>query len=77
MVSTCKGGIRLTPRSICFQLRSIATEASDSSVFVNAADDRIDSVGDEEDDECGLDGDLLQKSFHDTHAERLKRSTSL
>jgi hypothetical protein len=40
-------------------------------VFVNAADDRIDPIGDEEDDECSLDGDLLQKSFHDTHAEEI------
>jgi hypothetical protein len=57
-------------------LRSIAAEASNSSVFVNAADDRIDYIGDEEDDECRLDGDLLQKSFHNTHGEGLKRSTS-
>jgi hypothetical protein len=48
---------------------SIMTKTSDSSVLIDTAGDGVDAVCDEEDDECGLERDVLQQSFHDAHID--------
>jgi hypothetical protein len=48
---------------------SIVTKTSDSSVLVDTANDGVDAVCDQEDDECGFERDLLQQSFHDAHSD--------
>jgi hypothetical protein len=58
-----------TPGRICFYMRSIVAKTSDSSVLVDAAEDAIDPVRDDEDNEGSLEGDLVQKSFDKAHIE--------
>jgi hypothetical protein len=50
-------------------MRSIVTKTSDSSVLVNATEDAVDPVCDDEDDEGSLEGDIVQKSSDKAHIE--------